>query len=81
MIQRYTLKQMGKIWEDENKYDKWLQIEKAVALSQAGLGIIPEKAAEDINSKASFDINEILKIEEKTNHDVIAFLTNVGSYI
>ncbi|MCX6384728.1 MAG: adenylosuccinate lyase [Actinobacteria bacterium] len=81
MIQRYTLKQMGKIWEDENKYDKWLQIEKAVALSQARLGIIPEKAAEDINSKASFDINEILKIEEETNHDVIAFLTNVGSYI
>src|SRR5450830_220869 len=81
MIQRYTLKQMGKIWEDENKYDKWLQIEKAVALSQAGLGIIPEKEAEDINSKASFDINEILKIEEETNHDVIAFLTNVSAYI
>lgn len=81
MIPRYTLKEMGKIWEDNNKYSKWLQIEKAVALSQAELGIIPQKAADDINSKANFDINEILKIEEKTNHDVIAFLTNAGSYI
>ena len=81
MIPRYTLKKMGQIWEDENKYDKWLQIEKAVALSQSELGIIPQKAAEDINMKASFDIKTILEIEEKTNHDVIAFLTNVGSYI
>ncbi|MCL4385239.1 MAG: adenylosuccinate lyase [Actinobacteria bacterium] len=81
MIPRYTLKEMGKIWEDNNKYSKWLQIEKAVALSQAELGIIPQKAADDINSKANFDISEILKIEEKTNHDVIAFLTNAGSYI
>jgi adenylosuccinate lyase len=81
MIPRYTLKEMGKIWEDTNKYSKWLQIEKAVALSQAELGIIPKKAADDINLKANFNIDEILKIEEKTNHDVIAFLTNVGSYI
>ncbi|MCL4376916.1 MAG: adenylosuccinate lyase [Actinobacteria bacterium] len=81
MISRYTLKEMGKIWEDENKYSKWLQIEKAVALSQAELGIIPEEAARDINDKACFNVNEILKIEEKTGHDVIAFLTNASSYI
>lgn len=81
MIPRYTLKKMGQIWEDENKYNKWLQIEKAVALSQSELGIIPQKAAEDINMKASFDIKTILEIEEKTNHDVIAFLTNVSSFI
>ncbi|MDD5659382.1 MAG: adenylosuccinate lyase [Actinomycetota bacterium] len=81
MIARYTLKEMGKIWEDENKYAKWLEIEKAVALSQAELGIIPKKAAEDINEKAAFNVSKILEIEEKTNHDVIAFLTNVGSYV
>ena len=81
MIPRYTLKKMGQIWEDENKYAKWLQIEKAVALSQSELGIIPPNAAQDINLKADFDIKTILDIEEKTNHDVIAFLTNVGSYI
>jgi len=81
MIPRYTLNKMGQIWEDENKYDKWLQIEKAVAMSQSELGIIPVKAAQDINTKARFDVRTILDIEEKTNHDVIAFLTNVGSYI
>ncbi len=81
MIPRYTLKEMGEVWSDENKYEKWLQIEKAVAQSQAELGIIPREAAEDIKNKAKFDIKEILKIEEKTNHDVIAFLTNVGFYI
>ncbi|MHB1346545.1 MAG: adenylosuccinate lyase [Candidatus Humimicrobiaceae bacterium] len=81
MIPRYTLKKMGQIWEDENKYAKWLQIEKAVALSQSELGIIPPEAAQDINLKADFDIKTILDIEEKTSHDVIAFLTNVGSFI
>ena len=81
MIARYTLKDMGEIWTDESKYTKWIMVEKAVAQSQAELGIIPLNAAKDISEKADFDIKEILRIEEKTNHDVIAFLTNVGSYI
>jgi len=81
MISRYTLRDMGKVWSEENKYEKWIQIEKAVALTQAELGIIPKKAAKEINENASFKLEEILEIEEKTNHDVIAFLTNVGSYI
>ncbi len=81
MISRYTLKEMGEIWSEENKYAKWLQIEKAVALTQGELGIIPQKAAMEINDKARFSLPEILEIEEKTNHDVIAFLTNTGSYI
>ena len=81
MISRYTLKEMGGVWSEENKYAKWIQIEKAVALTQGELGIIPEKAAREINDKADFRLQEILEIEEKTNHDVIAFLTNAGSYI
>ncbi|MDD3519808.1 MAG: adenylosuccinate lyase [Actinomycetota bacterium] len=81
MISRYTLKEMGEVWSEENKYSKWIQIEKAVALTQAELGIIPKKAAKEINEKADFKLQEILAIEEKTNHDVIAFLTNAGSYI
>ncbi|HAX17290.1 MAG TPA: adenylosuccinate lyase [Actinobacteria bacterium] len=81
MISRYTLKEMGEVWSEENKYAKWIQIEKAVALTQGELGIIPEKAAREINDKADFRLQEILEIEEKTNHDVIAFLTNAGSYI
>lgn len=81
MISRYTLEEMGQVWSEENKYAKWLQVEKAVALTQGELGIIPRKAAEEINNKAGFKLQEILEIEEKTNHDVIAFLTNAGSYI
>ncbi len=81
MISRYTLKDMGRVWSEENKYKKWIMVEKAVALVQGDLGIIPKKAAEEINKKAKFRLSEILEIEEKTNHDVIAFLTNAGSYI
>jgi adenylosuccinate lyase len=81
MIPRYTLKGMGKVWDEKNKFCKWLEVEKAVARAQAGLGIIPGRAAEDINKKASFEISKINQIEKETNHDVIAFLTNVASYI
>ena len=56
MIPRYTTKEMGKIWDDENKFAKWLEVEKAVAAAQAEMGMIPEKAAKDINEKSKFDI-------------------------
>ena len=81
MIPRYTTKEMGKIWEDENKFSKWLDIEKAVAAAQADLGMIPDQAAEDINKKSQFDIKKIEEIESKTHHDVIAFLTDVSSHL
>lgn len=81
MIPRYTTREMGRVWDDENKFSKWLEVEKAVARVQAGLGIIPKKAADDINKKAKFEISKIDEIETGTHHDVIAFLTNVSSYI
>jgi adenylosuccinate lyase len=81
MIPRYTTAEMGRVWSEENKYSKWLEIEKAVARAQADLGFIPKKAADDINKKARFEISKINEIEDKTHHDVIAFLTNVSSYI
>ncbi|HEY4662721.1 MAG TPA: adenylosuccinate lyase [Candidatus Humimicrobiaceae bacterium] len=81
MIPRYTTKEMGAVWSEENKFRKWLEIEKAVAMAQADLGIIPRKAADDITKNAKFEVSKINEIEEKTNHDVIAFLTNVSSYI
>lgn len=81
MIPRYTTKEMGAVWSEENKFRKWLEIEKAVAGAQADLGIIPRKAADDIDKKAKFEISKINEIENKTHHDVIAFLTNVSSYI
>jgi len=81
MIPRYTTKEMGGVWNEENKFRKWLDVEKAVARAQAELGIIPARAADDINKKAGFDILKINEIESETHHDVIAFLTVVSSYI
>ena len=81
MISRYTTAEMGGVWEEENKFKKWLEVEEAVCQVQSELNIIPEKAAEDIISKAKFDIKKIGEIESETHHDVISFLTNVSSYI
>ena len=81
MIPRYTNPEMGKIWKEQSKFDYWLKVEKAVSKAQAELGIIPKKASRDILELAQFDTDKIDEIEEKTHHDVVAFLTNVSSYI
>ncbi|MBN1278111.1 MAG: adenylosuccinate lyase [Deltaproteobacteria bacterium] len=81
MISRYTRPQMGRIWEDRNKYAKWLEVEIAACEAMAQEGIIPKQALENIKKKASFSVEKILAIEEETKHDVIAFLTNVAEYV
>ena len=81
MIERYTLKEMGSLWSDENKFRTWLIVEIAVCEAQAELGYIPSEAVETIKNKANFNIHRILEIEEEVKHDVIAFLTSVAEYI
>ncbi|MHB8581500.1 MAG: adenylosuccinate lyase [Ignavibacteriaceae bacterium] len=81
MIERYTLPEMGKIWQDEFKYRTWLQIEILACEARSELGEIPKADIEVIRQKAKFDIKKILEIEETTKHDVIAFLTNVAEYV
>ena len=81
MIQRYTLPEMGKIWEDDFKFSTWLKIEILACEARAELGEIPNEDVALIKSKAKFDANKILEIEETTKHDVIAFLTNVAEYV
>ena len=81
MIERYTLPEMGKIWEDEFKFSTWLKIEILACEARANLGEIPEKDVDVIKEKAKFDVKRILEIEETTKHDVIAFLTNVADYV
>jgi adenylosuccinate lyase len=81
MIPRYTTREMGRIWSDENKFAKWLEVEKAVAAAQAEMGMIPVQAASDINERSKFDIKKIEEIEAETHHDVIAFLTDVSSHL
>lgn len=81
MIERYTLPEMGKIWEDKFKLDTWLKIEIFACEARASMGEIPDKDVEVIKSKANFDVKRVLEIEETTKHDVIAFLTNVAEYV
>jgi adenylosuccinate lyase len=81
MIERYTLPEMGKIWEDKFKFDTWLKIEILACEARANLNEIPNEDVEVIKRKANFDVKRILEIEETTKHDVIAFLTNVAEYV
>ncbi len=81
MIERYTLQEMGKIWTEDNRWACMLEVELLSCEAMAELGMIPTKAAQNIRSKAAFDVARIKEIEETTKHDVIAFLTNVGEYV
>jgi adenylosuccinate lyase len=72
---------MGRIWEDENKYSIWLEIEILACEAQAELGVVPRDAARTIREKARFDAGRIDEIEREVKHDVIAFLTNVGEHV
>ena len=81
MISRYTLPEMGKIWEDEFKFATWLKIEVLACEARAQMGEIPSEDLKEIKEKSAFDVKKILEIEETTKHDVIAFLTNVAEYV
>jgi adenylosuccinate lyase len=81
MIARYTLPEMAAIWTDQRKYEIWLEIETLACEAQADFGHIPKADAQEIRAKAKFDLKEIEEIERRTNHDVIAFLENVASYV
>src|SRR5213594_7787 len=81
MIPRYTLPKMGRIWEDQNKYQRWLDVELAVVETLAAGGVIPKDAAAEIKARASFSVDRINKIEAEVKHDVIAFTTSVAVYV
>jgi adenylosuccinate lyase len=81
VIRRYTRPEMGRIWEEENRFAKWLDVEIAACEGMAEEGLIPRESLETIKNKARFSVDRILEIEERTKHDVIAFLTNVAEYV
>lgn len=80
MIERYSLPEIKQIWSEENKFSIWLKIELFACEANTKLGIIPKSSLVKIKKKAKFNVNKINAIEEIVKHDVIAFLTNVGSY-
>ena len=81
MISRYTRPEMGAIWKDENRFAIWLRIEVLACEAMNRLGEVPAADLKNIRARAKFNVREIDRIEAKTNHDVIAFLTNVAKYV
>ncbi|ODR98841.1 adenylosuccinate lyase [Methyloceanibacter methanicus] len=81
MIPRYSRPQMTAIWEPENKFRIWLEIEVTAAEAMAELGLIPKAAAEAARARGGFDIDRIDEIEREVKHDVIAFLTSVAEHV
>lgn len=81
MIRRYSREAMQRIWSDENRYQKWLDVEIAACEGWASLGRIPEKSLENIRKKARFTVERIEEIEAVTRHDVIAFVSCVAEYV
>ncbi|MEC7537021.1 MAG: adenylosuccinate lyase [Pseudomonadota bacterium] len=72
---------MTRIWEPENKYQIWFEIEAHACDAMAELGVIPKEAAKTVWEKGGFDIDRIDEIERETKHDVIAFLTSVAEHV
>jgi adenylosuccinate lyase len=81
MIDRYTLPEMGALWSAETRFQKWLDVEIAVCEVHAEMGVIPRDALEQIKSRAKFSVSRINEIEKTTDHDVIAFTTNLAESI
>ena len=81
MIARYTRKEMGDLWTDENKYRTWLKIETLACEAMARIGKIPKPSLETIKTRANFSVERIEQIEAETKHDVIAFLTSVAEFV
>jgi adenylosuccinate lyase len=78
MIERYSLPKMKSIWEQHNKYQRWLDVEIAVAEGLAEYGYIPKEAPAKIKADATFTVDRCLEIEETTQHDVMAFVKCVA---
>ncbi|MDQ1707295.1 MAG: adenylosuccinate lyase, partial [Pyrinomonadaceae bacterium] len=81
MIERYTLPEMGALWTEQSKFQKWLDVEIAVCEVHAEMGTIPREALAQIKTRAKFSVARINEIEKTTNHDVIAFTTNLAENI
>lgn len=81
MIERYTNPEMGHIWTLQHEFETILDVELAACDAMAELGEIPKDAAKNIRAKANFSLPRVKEIEKVTNHDIIAFLTNVAEYV
>jgi adenylosuccinate lyase len=81
LIPRYTREEMGRVWSDVNRYQKWLDVELAAADTLADAGQVPREAAALLRSRAKIDVARMNEIESRVKHDVIAFTMAVGESI
>ena len=81
MIERYTNPEMGHLWSLEHEFEFMLEVEIPACEAMDNLGQIPKEAAVNIRQKAQFNLERVHEIEKVTNHDIIAFLTNVAEYV
>jgi adenylosuccinate lyase len=81
VIPRYTRKEMGRVWSDSNRYQKWLDVELAAADTLAEAGLVPKDVVATLHSRAKVDADRINEIETRVKHDVIAFTMAVGESI
>lgn len=72
---------MASIWEPENRFKIWLEIETLATDKMAEMGIVPQSAAKALREKGNFDVKRIDEIEAEVKHDVIAFLTSVAEFV
>ena len=81
MIPRYTLPEMGALWTDEARFGQMLRVELAVARAQARRGLVPPDALEQMQARARLDVERIAELERTTDHDVIAFVSQVAETV
>ena len=81
MIPRYTLPEMGAIWSDAARFEAMLRVELAVARAQAARGQVPPDALAALETRSRVDVERIAEIERTTDHDVIAFVSQVAETV
>ncbi|HTQ87561.1 MAG TPA: adenylosuccinate lyase [Candidatus Solibacter sp.] len=81
MIPRYTRAEMARLWSDEHRFAKWLEVELAATDTLAAAGIVPAAAAEVLRARARIDVGRIHEVEARVKHDVIAFTVVVGESV
>ena len=81
MIRRYTLAEMGALWSEQARFERMLEVEIAVCRAQVRRGLVPASALEAIETRARVDVERIAEIEQTTDHDVIAFVSQVAETV
>jgi adenylosuccinate lyase len=81
LIQRYTREAMGRVWSEETKFQKWLEVELAATETLAEAGQVPRAAAAILRERARVNVARIQEHEARVKHDVIAFTMAVGESI